>query len=248
MKKTLLSIAAIAFAGLAFAAANDTVVVFSTKGPDKYANGDKVLDGECYALVSIKPSAHFSVAANGETTGGDIVLAAPVAKGGCCPTVRFEIDADLIAEKYAGRTWKVYLLDTRVYGSSTRLARFDAKGMPTVINAADEVVGSTIAVSTSGDVSGELFVDSGTTTATASELPAGFDKQPKIAGIDLVGDKVFVTVENTVPYLAYDLTEGGTPDDVSKKLNDPRTGGDDGMVILVAPKKDGGAFFRVNRN
>ena len=31
--------------------------------------------------------------------------------------------------------------DTRAYGSSTRIARVDAKGMPTIINAADEVVG-----------------------------------------------------------------------------------------------------------
>ena len=248
MKKILVTMVSAALAGVAFAAANDAVITFSTKGPDTYANGDKVLNKECYALVFDKAGEPFTVAADGTTTGGEIVLVAPVAKGGCCPRVRFEVNANLVAKKYTDGEWKVYLLDTRRYGANgTTLAPLK-NGKPTLVNAAEEVAGSTVAVSSSSGATGALAITGGTTAATASELPAGFDKQPKIAGIDLVGDKVFVTVENTVPYLAYDLTEGGSPDDVSKKVNDPRTGGDDGTVVLVAPKKEGGAFFRVNRN
>ena len=248
MKKTLLSIATLAIAGVAFAAANDTVITFSTKGPDKYADGSRVLDKECYALVFDQAGTPFAVAADGSTTGGEIVLVAPVARNGACPRVRFEVNANLVARKYTDGEWKVYLLDTRRYGANGATLAPLKNGRPTLVNAADVVPGSTVAVSTSGGALGALAVTSGTTASTTSELPAGFDKQPKIAGIDFFGDKVFVTVENTVPYLAYDLSEGGTPDDVSKKLNNPRTGGDDGTVILVAPKKDGGAFFRVNRN
>ena len=247
MKKILFTMVSAALAGVAFAAANDTLITFSTKGPDTYANGDKVLPGECYALVFDKDGEPFTVAADGTTTGGEIVLVAPVARKGRCPKVLFEVDAALASTKYAeGGSWKVYLLDTRRYGANgTTLAPLK-NGKPTLVNAAGVVCDAAITLSSGAQNS--LAVDSSTTTATASELPAGFDKQPKIAGIDFFGDKVFVTVENTVPYLAYDLSEGGTPDDVSKKVNDPRTGGDDGTVVLVAPKKDGGAFFRVGRN
>lgn len=41
---------------------------------------------------------------------------------------------------------------------------------------------------------------------------------------------------------------GETPDKVTKRVNNPHTGEDDGTVLLVAPAKEGGAFFRVNRS
>ena len=229
------------------AAQNDLLIMFSTKGTDTYADNSEVLDKECYALVWDEDGAPFTVAADGTTTGGEIVLAAPVAKNGRCPKVLFEVDAGRVKAKYAdGGSWKVYLLDTRRFGADgTTLAPLK-DGKPTLVNAAGVVGDASVTLSSGAPSS--VFVEPATATATESALPAGFDKQPKIAGIDFFGDKVFVTVENTVPYLAYDLSEGGTPDDVSKKLNDPRTGGDDGTVILVAPKKDGGAFFRINRN
>lgn len=247
MKKTLVSALTVVLAGAVYAAANDTLITFSTKGPDTYANGDKVLSGECYALVFDKDGEPFTVAADGTTTGGEIVLVAPVAKNGRCPKVLFEVDAGRVKAKYAdGGSWKVYLLDTRRFGADgTTLAPLK-DGKPTLVNAAGVVGDASVTLSSGAPSS--VFVEPATATATESALPAGFDKQPKIAGIDVVGEQVFVTVENTVPYLAYDLSEGGTPYDVSKKLNDPRTGGDDGTVILVAPKKDGGAFFRINRN
>lgn len=247
MKKILVSVVSAALAGVAIAAANDTLITFSTKGPDKYADNSEVLPGECYALVWDKAGESFVVAADGTTSGGDIVLVAPVARKGHCPKVLFEVDAALVSTKYSeGGEWRVYLLDTRRYGATGKTLAPLKDGRPTLVNAAG-VVGDA-AITLSSGAPNSVAVNASTTTATASELPAGFDKQPKIAGIDFVGDKVLVTVENTVPYLAYDLTEGGSPDDVSKKVNDPRTGGDDGTVVLVAPKKEGGAFFRVNRN
>ena len=247
MKKILFAMVSAALAGAAFAAANDTLITFSTKGPDMYADNSDVLPGECYALVFDRDGEPFAVAADGTTTGGEIVLVAPVARKGRCPKVLFEVDAALAAKKYStGGSWKVYLLDTRRYGANgTALAPLK-DGRPTLVNAAGVVCDAAITLSSGAQ--NRVAVDGSTTAATASELPAGFDKQPKIAGIDFVGDQVFVTVENTVPYLAYDLSEGGAPDDVSERVNDPRTGGDDGTVILVAPKREGGSFFRVNRN
>lgn len=228
------------------AAQNNSIIIFSTKGPDTYADGSTVLDKECYALVWDTVTEPFSIAADGSTTGGDIVLVAPFAKNGRCPTMFFEVDADLVEAKYSkGGSWKVYLLDTRRFGADgTTLAPLK-DGKPTLVNAAGVVGDASVTLSSGAPSS--VFVEPATATATESALPAGFDKQPKIAGIDVVGEQVFVTVENTVPYLAYDLSEGGTPEAVTTKVNDPRTGGDDGTVVLVAPKKEGGSFFRVDR-
>ena len=50
MKKILIAASAIASA-LALTAAEYASVSFQTTGPDKYADGETVLDGECYALV-----------------------------------------------------------------------------------------------------------------------------------------------------------------------------------------------------
>ena len=247
MKKTLLSFLTATLAGVAFAAANDILVTFSTKGPDKYADGTEVMDKECYVLVWDKTGERFAVAADGSATGGEIVLVAPVARKGHCPKVLFEVDAALATKKYStGGSWKVYLLDTRRFSASGVALAPLKDGMPTVVNAAG-IVGDA-SVSLSSGAPNAVSFDAGTVAATASELPAGFDKQPKIAGIELVGDQVFVTVENTVSYLAYDLSEGASPDEVTERVNDPRTGGESGTVILVAPKKKGGSFFRVNRN
>ena len=120
-KKTISMVAALAFAGAALAAANDALIAFSTPGVDTYADGTPVLDGECYALVHLDAGeAGFSLAADGTATGGEIVLAAPVAKGGRCPKVMFEVDAKDVETKYKGGSWRVYLLDTRRWGADGR--------------------------------------------------------------------------------------------------------------------------------
>ena len=57
-------------AGLAFAdGADDTLITFSTNGaePDRYADGQIVLDGECYALVWSKDGVFDGLKADGST-------------------------------------------------------------------------------------------------------------------------------------------------------------------------------------
>ena len=246
-EKMVFACAAVLATGVAFAAANDALVTFSTPGPDKYADGETVLDGERYALVWAKSASNLTalpIAADGtlDENYGAIVLTAPYAKGGRCPKMVFEVNADDIANKYIGGAWGVYLLDTRVFGEGGVTVSKDMN----VINAASFVEGSTVTVraGASGVPTGAGLggVVAGTETALPENTPS-----PTIVGIEVKGDLVFVEVENTVPYLAYDLTEGDTPDAVTESVQKPRTGGDDGKVILVAPAKEGGAFFRVNR-
>ena len=113
MKKMKMLIAGfvLALAGMA-TAAMDTVLTFSTVGPDRYADGTDVVDGECYALVWTADVAGFTLSDDGTATGGKVVLVAPVAEGRRCPPVKLNIKAS-VAPQYEGGVWGVYLLDTR---------------------------------------------------------------------------------------------------------------------------------------
>ena len=73
--------------GIAFAGMEDQVLRFSTPGPDRYADGSVVRDGECYALVwSPKGQAFAGFNADGTAVSANdrVVLAASLAKDGKC--------------------------------------------------------------------------------------------------------------------------------------------------------------------
>ena len=243
--KNILAAAAVLSSAAAFSAANDAMVSFSTKGPDKYADGATVLDGECYALVWTAPnSAGLAVAADGTASGGEIVLAAPVAKGGRCPKVIFEVNADDMAKKYKGGSWSVLLLDTRRWGADgvARPAGTVA-GKVTLVNATGEVSGGSVNVATASSSSVSAVAAA---VASATAVPEG-TPSPTITGIRVEGANVFVTVRGTVPHLAYGLKSGETPSAVSEPAGAPRSGEESGEIILVAPVKKGGEFFKVER-
>ena len=243
--KNILAAAAVLSSAAAFSAANDAMVSFSTKGPDKYADGATVLDGECYALVWTAPnSAGLAVAADGTASGGEIVLAAPVAKGGRCPKVIFEVNADDMAKKYKGGSWSVLLLDTRRWGADgvARPAGTVA-GKVTLVNATGEVSGGSVNVATASSSSVSAVAAA---VATATSVPKG-TPSPTITGIRVDGANVFVTVRGTVPHLAYGLKAGETPSEVTEPAGAPRSGEESGEIILVAPVKKGGGFFKVER-
>ena len=64
----------------ALSSIQDRLLRFSTPGPDRYADGSLVLDGECYALVwSPKGTAFAGFNADGTVVSSNdrIVLAAP---------------------------------------------------------------------------------------------------------------------------------------------------------------------------
>ena len=249
MKKSFLVFAAAALAGVAFGAANDAMIEFSTKGPDTYADGSPVLDGECYALVWMKNGAEgLTIAADGSTEGGEIVLAASLAKDKCCPTVYFEVNADDLETKYVGGSWGVYLLDTRRWGADGSVKPAGTvNGKVRLVNAAGKVPGS-VKVSSSGS-STLANVTAAAVASGATAVPEGAPK-PEITGFRVEGANVFVTVRGTVPYLQYGISTGATPDSVVDGIGDKQTGAAavSDEIILVAPAKAGGAFFRVDRN
>jgi hypothetical protein len=230
MKKTIAVLFALLIASV-FAGKDDLLILFSTQGPDKYADGSVVLDNECYALVW--------TAADGTQTQ---VLAVPAAKDGKCVPVFFEIDEADIA-KYQGGTWGVFLLDTRDFAkdpAGKTLAGFDDKGNPKVVN-----VKAAVADGVASESGFESAVAKSGVEAGSYDL--GNVPRPEVAGIQIIGAKVVVTVKNTVPFVGYTLQSGNDVKNFAVPEGTGSVAGKIGDEIkLVTPKKDGAQFFKVS--
>jgi len=243
----------------AFGGADDTLITFSTKGPDTYLDGTVVKDGECYALVWTKSGATFAgFTADGNPVGdgSEVLVFAPLAKDGRCPSTLFELDAKL-AERYKGGTYALYLVDTRL--ASGKLGGVKADGLPVAVNGYGEVKSKSEEVKSAEGASSQASVS----VTTKSALPADAPK-PQITAIRLVGDKVFLTVKNTLPCLQYAANEvkvrgeGGQRRDgkSSDNLNlQPQSGSAtqgaenvDEEITVIAPKKGESGFYSVERN
>ena len=248
MVKSLFAISAALAATVAFAAQNDALLSFSTKGPDKYADGTTVLDGESYALVwTPKGSAGAVFAADGTVSGGKVVLKAPVAKNGRCPRVVFEIEASRMKSEFASGSWSVWLLDTRRWDAAGAVSLSGGAGSAvgvSAVNAANAVAGSSVKLASGSIAEAKSLAATTVSSATAipSETPA-----PKVTAMQVRDGYVYLTVANTMPYLAYGLSSGTEPGEISERVGAPQNGDNGGEIILVAPAKDEGAFFRVGR-
>ena len=244
MKKIHISMIAAMAACAAFAAADDVLVTFSTPGPDTYADGTTVLDNEYYALCWSTNFPDFKINSDGTAEGGKVVLAAPIAKDGRCPTIVYEVDATLAASDYVGGGWAVYMLDTRKF---TR----DGEG-----NLIASLSGTASKVNTSGQV-GTANAGPGSVanlygvTAQSSEIAADEDTlRPEITSIRIVDGNVWVKAKNVAPYLAWGLAGGDTPDKIETAKGGSQSGMNadkDDEITFVTPVKEGGEFFKVER-
>ncbi len=252
MKKTLIAACVAVASAAAFAGINNVVISFSTPGPDKYSDGMPVIDGERYALVWTPEGSEFAGVKSDGTAEGDskVVIAAPVAKDGCCLRVLFQVDEDYAAKTYPGGTWSVVMLDTRVFvldadgkpvvDAATGLRAVKSCGAAGVANSYG-VVGSAKAAK-----GGELGIAAGG-VAASSASPVADAPAPVVKGISVDGDYVYVTITSTKPAFKYTLETGATPDSISEKADaDAGFGSETKDIILVSPKKAGGEFFKVN--
>ncbi|MBO7684444.1 MAG: hypothetical protein J6T51_06940 [Kiritimatiellae bacterium] len=256
MKKTVIA----GFAGLltaaAFAGMNNVVVTFYSPGPDKYADGTKVVDGECYALVWTPEGSEFAgIAADGKAVPpSEVVIAAPVAKDGKCPPIAFQLD-EAEAQNYVNGTWGVYLLDTRKFQTNADgeiitdekgnkiyeegSVGVDKTGQPKRING----YGAVAALSggnASGAASASISVDA------SSNVPDSA-KNLKIRKIDFVGDNVYVHVTGSLSCMSYELKSGDAPTEIeSSDGGKPKYGTDEGDLLFIRKKKPGAQFFKVN--
>lgn len=197
-----------AFAALAALAARaddgDPWLTFSSTGPDRYADGATVLDGECYALVWAAKGSFGGIAADGSPVSeGDRILdVQPVARGGRCPFRCFTFPravAEELAAAGAGGCCEVVLLDTRVAGEGgvTNLAA-QVDGMPGLVNGWGRVEGSLGLGVAKGVASGGAAEPAAARSMAAAPEGAA---QPKIVGFRIEGDEAVMLVENLGGYV-----------------------------------------------
>lgn len=225
----------------------DACIAFSTKGPDCYSDGSVVKDGECYALVwSTDGKFEGFTASGGCLDSADrIVLVAPVAKNGCCPSVLFQISAELARELSTG-VFTVYLLDTRVVSGDVSTPAGTRDGKIVLMNGYGKIVSGVGIDSTGAGFAKEIRMDGDGTIASSVASAASGSSQPRIAGMRIDGENVYLTVENRKGFMR---VHGG--EDV-KRFD--RTGaavetsGETIWTVLVAPKTGKSGFYRVIHN
>ena len=241
---------AVATAAAFAAAADDTLITFSTKGPDCYRDGTTVLDGECYALVWSADGVFDGFSADGSTLDASdrVVSIGNVAKGGCC-AVTYHISSET-AKELAKGVYSVYLLDTRVSeGGKTVPAGLDDSGKIRFLSGYGEIAAA------------EVSAAAGETMAKIEEFdfPAGGDKQmatelatapeqaeqPKVLGLKVLEDKVVLTIEKKPGYISIQSGADTTASDAATPAYRVIADGENSFEIEVPKSTDGnGAFFR----
>ena len=216
---------------------SSSLMTFSTVGPDCYADGTTVLDGEYYALVYQTEAAgeiSFTLEGGVDCDSSDAVLlrALPRAKDGHCRLTTFAIDSAALPTLSAAGVLRLYLLDTRVYANGVATVG----GLNTVQASVPMTATCKITTgSTSGAVCG-AFAKSALTAETPS---------PRITGITVENGVVRITVADTVDGVNYTAVD---PFEESAGEVAPVTGKTGSTVELKTPcSSSGSAFFRVKR-
>ena len=244
MKKTL----AFLFAGLlsatAFAGKDNVVITFSTPGPDKYADGSPVEDGEIYALVWTPDDETFEgIGADGAALGGSkVVIKAPVASDQRCPLVQFQIDQAYRAANFPGGSWGVYLLDTRVYEADENgVLLKDADGKTILKSVGGTAVNG---YSASKVAEGQFMTVSANAALKAETKSKIKDGSLKITGIRLVDGYVYVSAEGAVPGFAYGVKSADAPQDVEGAEAVPQYLAErEGKQVFITPQSKSGRGF-----
>lgn len=225
---------------LGWSAQDDALLHFSTPGPDKYADGTVVLDGECYALVWTATGAKFAgIKADGTTVAetDKLILVAPVAKGGRCPDLLFQISSATAKALEGKGAYGVYLLDTRVKnaGGGVRLAGI-AGGTPTAVNGFAALTEDAEPGTTGGLKTAVLDASA---IAGATVTKETIVDVPTIKSIKVNGATVTVKVDGMSPIATYKVVTGDRPGAVAREL-DAQANGD----TFEFPKPEG-CFFKV---
>ena len=244
MKKLIASLAIVASA-CAFAAPTDTSVLFSTVGPDKYADGTIVVDGECYALVwSADEFAGIQADCTCVNPADEILAIFPAAKDGKCKLSKYTLTAEAFNK---GGNISLWLLDTRTYtsnadGSTTvSLATQESTTKVPVVNGAVAVEAAVeVAKAGFGGIAAKDSVTAGP-VAIPAEAPA-----PNIKSIKVGDVYVELEVENTVPYITYGVSAGAKPDDLEKQST-AATGKTGEAITIYTPKTGDTGFFKIDR-
>ena len=251
--------------GIAFAGMEDQVLRFSTPGPDRYADGSVVRDGECYALVwspAGKAFSGFNADGTPVSSSDRVVLAAALAADGKCPDAIFQVPAADYAELEGGK-WAVCLVDTRnVQGVPTgtqdgkplRVNRWGiissgveitsvASARPRLLASGEQASSQAASGTTGGTRSGA----SGARANILSAVPPNL-APPRIVDIQVDDGEVWLAVEGTAPYLSYTIISGEKPNDLKTDYFSETVDGDaDSEIEIGTVRTVKRRFFKVKR-
>jgi len=237
----------------AFAGVVDKVLVFSTPGVDRYADGAPVLDGECYALVwspAGQAFAGFNADGTAASPADRVVLAAPLAQGGRCPECLFQVPAEEAAPLEGG-TWSVCLVDTRTAAGVPAGA---ANGVPRRVNRWAAVKGGVRVSDASGLLAAPAAAnaptrggDAGVRASALSSVPEG-TPQPTIVDMAVADGVAAFAVADTVSFLTYTVESSETLGDFSRdKYADKVDGDASAEITLATDATTETRFFRITR-
>lgn len=234
-----------ASAAFASSVENLAAMEFYTDGPDTYADGSAVLEGETYLFVYVKPDAAFGgVNTKGEllnTSDNEIVGSAKAfvdSKGNIrCPFSKFSYQIS----EYPG-TFCIVLLDTRV--STTAVGGYVDAYQTTAATSAGGAISKTVASLSAGDNA----IGGGTAAGavTKSLLNAETDT-PVLSGItkDASGETV-LEVENVRGFGAYAIEATDTLGDWTKADNAGTIKSVEGKATVKVPASAAKVrFFKV---
>ena len=265
--KKIASLICLLLTAVAFSGIDDKVLRFSTPGPDRYADGSRVLDGECYALVwSPKGTAFSGFNADGTAVSSNdrVVLAAPLAKDGKCRDAIFQVPAAEYAELEGGE-WAVCLVDTRLANgvpagvadnAPLRVNRWGvvdggikiepaAASSQTLAAIAPQVSTRRLMTASSGSEEEE---DEGACADNLSAVPDSV-KPPRITGLNVMeSGEVVLEVEETVPFLSYTIISGSEPSDLQEDgCSEVVDGKNDAKITIGTAQSAASRFFKVKR-
>lgn len=239
MKKTFSVLFSVLSACLYADSVEDSAIVFSTVGPDKYADGSTVQDGELYALVWTSDGVFDGFSADGKAVDekDKILIAAPLAKDGRCPKVMFQIPK---ANAATYGKFEVFLMDTRVVSASgVATPRGTVKGEVQLVNGYGRV-SADIALSSASSKA------EGAAVANLNALAPKNSRQPRVKAIRMEGDEVVLTVENIPGFMRVQSGRDTTAaDSTSAAIETPSNGG---TLTIKAPKTGDKGFYRVIHN
>ena len=250
MKKTTVFFGALALGVTAWAGVastpDDEIIALSTPGPDTYADGTLVENGEVYALVWQIGDEFDGFTATGEAAGAaegeKVLIKAPCAKGGRLRRTFFIVDPETKATCASGGKYAVYLLDTRIVATEADGDEYVSKvtgvGLGTgVVNAFSKVDAT---IYENGAINPVAAATGATSTDTAS-LASATAKQPTIKNFEVSGGYAYITISN-LP----DLVRVSEGDDISALApgagEAPTSIGDDTAVIIRKAEGETGFF------
>ena len=248
-------------ASVAVAAENDALLTFSTRGPDRYADGSPVGAGEVYALVWVRSGHHFAgVDLNGapvDPVNNAVLVAQPLARVknvrgetvGFCPPTVFQVPA-AFADGHTDGDYALCLFDTRV-PSESGLA---PAGLGGAVQGWGLVENARIRCASGGQAAAlRAGAEAGTVAAAKTAIPAGEEiPTPRITSIKVADGFVTLTVAGTSPRLLYNVASGRTPGrrDRAHAARAPQGGRSRAHeeLTFVVPVREGENFFRIVRN